>query len=66
VAESFIRLQQHRHTADYDNATVWSRTDADKVLTVADNAFRALEAVRVQDAAQDYLLNLFLPRLPRG
>jgi uncharacterized protein (UPF0332 family) len=25
VAHNFIRLQQHRHTADYDNSKQWSR-----------------------------------------
>ena len=27
VAHNFIQLQQHRHTADYDNSKQWSRTD---------------------------------------
>lgn len=65
VALTFIRLQQHRHTADYDNAKVWSRSDVDDVLTLATDAFDAWEVVRGQDAAQDFLLNLFLPKLPR-
>src|ERR1700678_2198186 len=26
VSRNFIQLQQHRHTADYDNSRQWSRT----------------------------------------
>lgn len=28
VAQSFVRLQDARHTADYDNATSWTRDEA--------------------------------------
>ena len=41
VAENFIQLQQHRHTADYDNSKQWSRTDVLNVLTLATDAFNA-------------------------
>jgi len=65
VAHNFIQLQQHRLTADYDNAKQWSRTDVVNVLALATDAFNAWRAIRTEDAAQDYLLQLFLPRLPR-
>jgi uncharacterized protein (UPF0332 family) len=65
VAHNFIQLQQHRHTADYDNSKLWSRTDVLNVLTLATDAFTAWRAISEQDAAQDYLLQLFLPKLPR-
>jgi len=65
VAHNFIQLQQHRHTADYDNSKQWSRTDVLNVLTLATDAFNAWLAISTQDAAQDYLLQLFLPKLPR-
>jgi len=65
VAQNFIEPQQHRHTADYDNAKQWSRTDVLNALTLATDAFTAWRAIRMQDAAQDYLLQLFLPKLPR-
>ena len=65
VAHIFIQLQQHRHTADYDNSKQWSRTDVVNVLTLATDAFNAWIAIRTQDAAQDFLLQLFLPKLPR-
>jgi uncharacterized protein (UPF0332 family) len=28
VAETFVQMLQHRHTADYDSSTKWTRTDA--------------------------------------
>lgn len=65
VAHNFIQLQQHRHTADYDNSKQWSRADVLNVLTLATDAFTAWRAISNQDAAQDYLLQLFLPKLPR-
>jgi uncharacterized protein (UPF0332 family) len=65
VAHNFIQLQQHRHTADYDNSKQWSRTDVLNVLTLATDAFGAWQAISSHDAAQDFLLQLFLPRLPR-
>ncbi len=65
VAQNFIQLQQHRHTADYDNSRRWSRTDVYNVLALASEAFSAWRAINTQDAAQDYLLQLFLPKLPR-
>ena len=65
VAHNFIQLQQHRHTAEYDNSKQWSRTDILNVLALATDAFEAWRAIRTQDAAQDYLLQLFLPKSPR-
>ena len=63
VAHNFIQLQQHRHTADYDNSKQWSRTEVLNVLTLATDAFYAWHEISDQDAAQDYLLQLFLPRV---
>jgi hypothetical protein len=65
VAQNFIQLQQHRHTGDYDNSKQWSRTDVLNVLTLAKEAFAAWRAISAEDEAQDYLLQLFLPKLPR-
>jgi len=61
----FIQLQQHRHTADYDNSKQWSRTDVLNVLTLASDAFADWRPISAQDAAHDYLLQLFLPKLPK-
>jgi uncharacterized protein (UPF0332 family) len=65
LASSFIQLQQYRHTADYDNSRQWSRADVTYVLTLATDAFDAWLAISAQDEAQDFLLQLFLPKLPR-
>jgi hypothetical protein len=65
VAHNFIQLQQHRHTACYDNSQQWSRTDVLNVLSLATEAFAAWRAISTLDVAQDYLLQLFLPKLPR-
>ena len=27
IANTFMQLQQHRHTADYDNSKRWTRTE---------------------------------------
>lgn len=60
VAEKFIRLQDQRHLADYDNSTEWTRTDVLEVLDVARGAFDAWHRVETEDPAQDFLLQLLL------
>ncbi len=66
VVQSFIDLQQHRNIADYDNSKQWSRTDVLNVLTLATDAFDEWTTIRNQDVAQDFLLQLFLPKLRRS
>jgi uncharacterized protein (UPF0332 family) len=66
VAHTFVQLQEKRHTADYDNAAVWSRTHALAAIDMASLAFSDWREIRTQDAAQDYLLQLFLPKVPRA
>jgi hypothetical protein len=66
VADAFGELQRHRHAADYDNSVVWSRADAISVIDLARNAFRDWRSIREQPEAQDFLLQLFLPKLPRA
>lgn len=63
VAQAFTLLQQQRHTADYDNSFEWSRTNAIATIDMASSAFSDWRAIRMQDAAQDYLLALFLPKI---
>jgi uncharacterized protein (UPF0332 family) len=65
VAHNFVQLQEHRHTADYDNSMRWSRADVSIVLTLATDAFDAWSAIGAQDDAQDFLLQLLFPKLPR-
>jgi hypothetical protein len=65
VAHAFDILQQQRHKADYDNGFAWLRIGAIGQMDTASAAFTDWRAVRGTDAAQDYLLALFLPRTPR-
>ncbi len=58
VADSFIKLQQARHTADYDNSGVWSRAQVWEVIAQAQDAIAAWSNIRGTMTAQDYLLNL--------
>jgi hypothetical protein len=58
VADSFVKLQQARHTADYDNSKVWSRTQVREMIAQLQDAVAAWSNIRYQEAAQDYLLDL--------
>jgi uncharacterized protein (UPF0332 family) len=58
VANSFLKLQQARHTADYDNSKVWSRTQVREVISEAEDAIAAWSNIREEEIAQDYLLEL--------
>jgi hypothetical protein len=60
VADSFVQLQDNRHIADYDNATVWSSTEALDEVTRAYDAFAAWQAIRNENIAQDYLVSLLI------
>jgi hypothetical protein len=53
-----IKLQQARHTADYDNSTVWSRTQVWEMIVQAEDAVAAWANVRENEMAQDFLLDL--------
>jgi hypothetical protein len=65
VAQTFVSLQQKRLTADYDNAFHWPPENTIDLLDLATAAFKDWRAIRTQDAAQDFLLSLFLPKLLR-
>jgi uncharacterized protein (UPF0332 family) len=65
VAHNFVQLQELRHTADYDNSMQWSRADVNGVLTLATDSFYARSALGAHDEAQDFLLQLLFPKLPR-
>ena len=58
VADSFLKPQQDRHTADYDNSKVWSRTQVWEVICEAEDAMAAWSSIREEEIAQDYLLDL--------
>jgi hypothetical protein len=58
VANTFFQAQQQRHTADYDNATQWARTDVLTLIAVVDAAFQSWHAIRREPSAQAYLVSL--------
>jgi uncharacterized protein (UPF0332 family) len=58
VADSFSKLQQARHTADYDNSKIWSRTEVWEMIALAEDAIAVWSNIREQGVAQDYLLDL--------
>jgi uncharacterized protein (UPF0332 family) len=58
VADSFVTLQQARHTADYDNSKVWSRTQVYETIVQAEDAMTAWMVIREKAIAQDYLFDL--------
>jgi hypothetical protein len=58
VAENFVSLQQARYDADYDNARVWSRTQAYEEIVKAEVAVAAWATIREEEMAQDYLYDL--------
>lgn len=62
VAKSFAELQEKRHTADYDNTTTWSRTDALDQVESAKEAFAIWKRIRNQDVAQQYLVSLLVKK----
>lgn len=57
-ANSFVKLQEERHTADYDNAVLWSRTEAYNRIFLAQSAVAMWRVIRDDDIAQDFLLDL--------
>jgi hypothetical protein len=62
VADSFVKLQQARHTADYDTSKVWSRTQVWEMILLAKDAIAAWSDIQEQETAQDYLLDLIATR----
>jgi hypothetical protein len=62
MTSAFVRLQQARHDADYDNGVVWSRTDVLETLQIATDAFVGWKSIRKDSEEQDYLLSVLGPR----
>jgi hypothetical protein len=62
VANAFIRLQEFRHEADYDDALRLTRTAALARIALASDAFVSWTAIRKEKIAQDYLLALLIHR----
>ena len=60
LAESFVRLQDKRHVADYDNNTSWREYEAIEEITRANDAFSTWQSIRHKKIAQDYLVSLLI------
>lgn len=60
VAKAFVSLQQDRHQADYDNATVWTRIEVSSRLEIAHVAFRNWRKIQTSAAANEYSLSLLV------
>ena len=58
VADSFVALQQARHTADYDNSKIWSDTEVAEAIVQARDAMDAWMVIREKGMAQEYLFDL--------
>lgn len=62
VAGAFIRLQQERHSADYDIMRAWTRAEVADELERATKAFQTWAVIRNEDVAQDFLVSFLLKR----
>jgi uncharacterized protein (UPF0332 family) len=60
VAKVFVKLQEARHQADYDNAKTWESTAAEAHVTDAQTAFEDWAKIRTHPAANEYLLSLLI------
>lgn len=58
VADAFVKLQQHRHTADYDNSRKWTRTDVLAQIQSVQAAFDTWGQIAPEQIAEDFLLQL--------
>jgi hypothetical protein len=58
VAKALTQLQEKRHTADYDNTTFWTRTEARAQVKLAERAFITWKSIRNEQIAQAYLVSL--------
>jgi len=62
VANTFIQLQQHRHTADYDNSKKWTRTEVFAQIESVQAAFDSWDVIADEPIAEDFLLQLLIQR----
>ena len=60
VVDTFIQAQQQRHTADYDNSTQWTRTEALAQIAAVNAAFHSWKTIRNDNLAQDCLVYLLV------
>ena len=60
VAKVFVKLQEARQQADYDNAKTWESTAMQAQVTDARTAFQNWAKIRTHPAANEYLLSLLI------
>lgn len=65
LANIFMQLQQQRHAADYDNSKPWGRTEVLTHIDMAQEAFDSWAAIRADEIAEDFLLQLLIERSRR-
>ena len=58
IAKEFVALQQDRHSADYDNARIWSYTEVEKVILRAHGLYMRWITVSKTPLAESYLLDM--------
>lgn len=60
VARFFVKLQEARHQADYDNSKSWTLTEVQDKVADARKAFRSWQKIRTHPPANEYLLGLLV------
>jgi len=60
VAQAFLRLQDARHVADYDNSVIWSHSDAQNEVEQALAAFALWRTISHEKIAQGFLVSLLI------
>src|SRR5258708_2999462 len=59
VATAFVKLQEERHIADYDNHEQWTITDVQAALDTARLAFQQWQSIPTDPMPATYLLAIF-------
>ena len=58
VADAFIRLQEERHAADYDQTRTYTQTSVRTLVNLSGSAVDRSEAMKATDFGRLYLLSL--------
>jgi hypothetical protein len=62
IAETFMRLQQRRHTADCDSSKRWTRTEVLTDIERAAATFDSWKVIGKEAIADDFPLRLLIQR----
>ena len=60
ITNTFVVMLQHRHTADYNGAIKWTRTDTLDKIQLVEAAFESWREIREEPVAQNFLVTLLL------